>query len=535
MLKVVSVVDKVGTAIDRLAQGMKPYHTNIDYVVCDVHPKRPSEEQLKRFEQEVAEADIVDFQYWKSALMLIERYPDLAFKNRILAHYNPYSTHEDSWSNFERLIACNKNIQKDLKDFTGREIDYLPLTVDATFWTFKREWQPNKNVIMVANRIESKKGILPIAIACGDAGLRLKLVGSISDRNYFYDIMQTGAVDFYEQITDEELRDLYWQSTIHVCNSIDNFESGTLPVLEAMLCGVPVLTRNVGHVPDLESEDNLRVSNHDPEDNLAIQAELEQMLADPKQLQAQRERAWQTAKTRDHERRAYEYQKLYRSVLSDAAPVSVVVPIYDHPEVIRACLNAVANQDYPNLELIVCDDAQPTYRQDAEGHLFQDDNSVVVREFAATVSFPVRYINSALSRNYGLARARNQGIIASTGEIIVFCDQRQIMEPDCISELIKSLVPRTWVYGNKGRENPEFVENLSAIYRKEIIQAGMFSERITQYGGMTQEVRSRTRQQGIKHVYVGTAKATAMGKSGKTDQRRADIIKSKNTLFRMGL
>lgn len=524
MLKVLAVTDKQGSAIDRLAQGMAQYHTNLNYVVCDIHPKRPSDEQLARFERELADTDIVDFQYFKTALMLIERYPDLAFKHRILAHHNPYSIQGD-WSNFERIVANNKTIQRDLEQFTGREIDYIPNTVDANFWTFKREWEPNKNVIMVANRIESKKGILPVAVACGDLGLKLILVGSISDRNYFHEILQTGAVEYHEQISDEALRELYWSSTIHVCNSVDNFESGTLPMLEAMLCGVPVATRNIGQVPDIYSEGNLVVTNHDPENNLFIHQTLEKMLSDPKALREQREKAWQTAKTRNHERRAYEYQKLYRRVLSDATPVSVVVPIYDHPEVIRACLNAVANQDYPNIELIVCDD---NYYIKADGHYD------LVRDFASTVSFPVRYLATG-NHDYGLARARNQGIIEATGELIVFCDQRQIMEPNCISELVKNLVPRTWVYGNKGREHPEFVENLSAIFRREIIQAGMFSERITQYGGLTQEVRSRTRQQGIKHVYVETAKATAMGKSGKSDQRRLDIIKSKNTLFKMGL
>lgn len=526
MLKVVTVVDKMGTALDRLAQGVAPYHTNLNYVVCDVHPKRPDPAQLERFEREAQDADIIDFQYFRSALMLLDKYPWLYKKKLILTHNNPYSIYEKDWKQFDLIVANNKTMLNDLKVLTGREIDYIPLTVDADFWTFKREWQPNKNVIMVANRIEAKKGILPVAIACGDAGLRLKLVGAISDRNYFYEIMQTGAVDYYEQISDEQLRDLYWGSTIHVCNSIDNFESGTLPILEAMLTGVPVLTRKVGHVPDLANEANMVVSDHDPEDNLAIQALLESMLQNTKQLESQREAAWQTAKTRNHERRAYEYQKLYRRALSPAAPVSVVVPIYDKPDVIRACLMAVAAQDYPNLELIVCDDRFVP-------------NIGLVYEFASTVSFPVRYLNTseanALGEDYGLARARNQGIIEATGEIIVFCDQRQIMEPNCVSELVKQLVPRTWVYGNKGRERPEFVENLSAIYRSEIIQTGMFCERITQYGGMTQEVRSRTRMQGIKHVYVETAKATAMGKSAKTEQRRLDIIKSKNQLFKMGL
>lgn len=524
MLKVTCVVEKVGTALDRLAKGVIPYHDNIDYAVVDVHPKRPDPEQLQGFEDSARDADIVDFQYFRTAQMLLEKYPWLREKKLILTHNNPYSYKEDKWEWPNMNVGNNKEIVDGLKEQGSPNVEYVPIVVDANFWTFKREWAPNKTVIMVANRIESKKGILPVAIACADAGLKMILVGAISDRNYHHSIMQTGCVEFFEQISDEKLKELYHKSTIHVCNSVDNFESGTMPILEAMLCGVPVLTRNIGHVPDLYNEENMVIHEGSNEDTIAIRHAFQRMLLDPKKMDEMRNKAWQTAKTRNFERRAYEYQKLYRKVLSNAPSVSIVVPINDGPDVIRTCLNAIANQDYPNIELIVCDDG--------------DIDQGLVENFAATVSFPVRAIKTCANYpedDYGLARARNIGILEATGDIMVFCDQRQIMEPDCVSELVKHLVPRTWVYGNKGRKTPEFVENLSAIYRKEIIRAGMFCERITQYGGATQEVRSRTREQGIKHIYVESARAMAMGKSPKTDQRRLDIIKSKNQLFKIGL
>lgn len=541
MLKIVAVVDKENSALDRLAKGVIPYHDNLDYSVVDVHPKRPDPSQLNRFENLAAEADIIDFQYFKTAQSLLNLYPWLKDKKLILTHNNPYSYKDDKWEWADMNVGNNREIVDGLKEQGTQNVEYVPITVDANFWTYKREWQPNKTVIMVANRIESKKGILPVAIACADAGLRLVLVGAISDRNYFHSIIQTGCVEFHEQISDEKLRELYYQSTIHVCNSVDGFESGTMPILESMLCGVPVLTRRIGHVPDLYNEENMVIYEGNNEDTIAIRHELERMLLDPKKLEEMRGKAWNTAKTRNFERRAYEYQRLYRKVLSDKPSVSVIVPINDNPEVIRACLNAIANQDYPNLEIIICDDLGS---QDDPRHI----NCKLARNFAKTVSFPVRYIYTAGIEevdawdsefveiyDYGLARARNQGIIEATGDIVVFCDQRQIMAPNCVTELVNSLIPRTWVYGNKGRANPDFVENLSAIYRSEIITAGMFCERITQYGGMTQEVRSRTRKQGIKHVYVESAKATPMGKSSNRNTKKLDIIKSKNTLFKMGL
>lgn len=534
MLKVLSVVDKEGTALDRLAKGVAPYHTNIDYNVVDVHPKRPDESQLARFEQLAHEADIIDFLYFRTAVMLLERFPWLHEKKLMLSHFNPYSYKEDTWDWAQINVAGNREIEEGLKAQGSQNVTHVPITTDPLFWQYKRELKPNKNVIMVANRIESKKGILPVAIACADAGLHFILVGAVSDRNYLYDIMQTGVLEFHEQITDEELRDLYAKSTIHVCNSIDNFESGTMPILEAMQSGVPVLTRRIGHVPELDNGDNLTIYDGDPEDNLAIQEHLENMLADTKALEAQRDAAWNTARNYNFERRAFEYQKLYRQLMSDDTPVSVVVPIYDNPDTIRACLTAVANQDYSNIELIVCDDNG----SDPEG-----DNLRLISEFSKTVSFPVRYIEAlhqdsrglaSEHGDYGLARARNMGIIEATGEIIVFCDQRMIMEADCVSKLVENVVPRVWVYGNKNGKK-SFVENLSAISKEDIVRAGMFCERMDEWGGMSQEVRSRTRMQGIKHVFIEDARATAKGKSSNKHTKRDGVVRMKNRLAKIGL
>lgn len=525
MLKVVAVVDKEKTALDRLAQGVKPYHDNLDYTVCRVHPKRPDDEQLILFEHAARDADIIDFQYFRSALMLIERYPWLKEKKLILTHNNPYSIYEQKWEEFDAVVANNETMHKDLLEHCGRS-KHIPLAVDPLFWEYNREWKPNKTIMMVANRIESKKGILEVATAAGNLGLKFVLVGAISDRNYFNDILQTGHVEFHEQISDEQLRDLYHKATILVVNSIDNFESGTLPILEAMLCGVPVLTRRVGHVPDLDNGENLRILESQPEEVMPIMAAIEDMLADSKRLETQRGVAWNTAKNFNYERRAYLYQRLYREVLyPDYPPVSIVTPIFDKPETIRACLNAIANQTYPNIEVIIGDDSHP---------LHQDINQKIVQEYSATVDFPVRYMAIATHDGYGLARARNLGIIEATGDVIVFCDQRMIMQPNAVEEFVKAVEERIWVYGEKGTKR-DFVENFSAILRNDIIRMGMFSERMDRYGGLSQYARSMARLAGIKTLFVESAKATPMGKSSNKNTKRKDIVVIKNRLWKMGL
>lgn len=523
MFKVLAIVDKEGTALDRLAKGVEKYHDNLNYKVLSVHPKRPDPIQLLDFEREARDADVIDWQYFRSAELLREMYPWLKDKKQILTHNNPYSITEGDWNGYDMVVGNNDYIYEKLGGITNAPVEYIPLTVDTDLWLYNRDWQPNKNVIMVANRIESKKGILPVAIACADLNLHFILVGAISDPNYFQSIMATtGNVEFHEQISDLELRQLYHDSTIHVCNSVDNFESGTLPILEAMLCGTPVLTRNVGHVPELNNGENLTLLEGVPEDVMGITDKLSEMLADKKKLIEQREKAWQTAKSRSFERRAYMYQKLYRQVKSKAIPVSIVVPIFDKPEIISKCLNAIAEQTYGNIELLVCDD---------NGSLFKNYDRIA--DFAKYVSFPVKYMNTSLG-DYGLARARNEATIEATGDIVIYCDQRMIMHPTAVEEFVNNMKPRTWLYGNKGGKK-EFVENFSAVYRSDIINAGLFSERMIWYGGLSQETRGRIRNQGMKTEYLDSAKATPTGKSSNKNTKRQEIIRSKNRLWKMGL
>lgn len=528
--KVVTIVDKEKTAIWRLAKMLEPYHKNLNYVVIDCHPKRPSPEQLQRVEQECMTADVIDAQYFKTMDMLRGKYPWLKDIPTVLTHHNPYSIHERDWNDYQAVIANNKTIYKDLQKITTARTEMIHNAVDPYFWRFNEEYQFNKSVLMVANRIESKKGILPVALACKELGLRMDLVGSISSPEYFQEVIQTGVVHFSQEITDEQLRDLYYKAGVHVCNSVDNFESGTMPILESMFCGVPVITRRIGVVPDLKSS-TMVINEHQPEDvdHLAdlIQKTLYFPLEDKKvsnyktvesKLQDLRNEAWYEIKYMNPEIRAYKYQRLYRELLPQE-PVSVILPVADKPEVTRKNLIALDSQTYKNIEIIVIDD----------GSISQKDN---IDSFANTVSIPVRYIRLG-DDGYNLAKARNLAAIEATSEILVFVDQRIILEPDCIQQFVDNLQQNTWLYGDKGAKK-DFIENLSCIFRTDFMRCGMFNERIDSYGGMSQEIRWRCRQQGMNLQYLESAKATPHGKSSNRRQRKYEIMRMKNLCFKIG-
>lgn len=521
MLRVVSVSDKVGTAIDRLCRGVAKYHDNLEYIVCDVHPKRPDPEQLARFEQAIKSADIIDYQYFRTADMLRERYPALKDIPSILTHNNPYSINERDWNDYEIVVANNLTMQADLSRITNSRLEYIPLTSDTDFWTFNQKWEPENQVLMVANRIESKKGILPVAIACAELGIKFVLVGNISHANYFNDIQATGNIEFYENITDEQLRELYYKSKLHICNSQDNFESGTLPILEAMLCGTPVMTRRVGHVPDLYNSENMYLYEGDSENVPELISQIKLIFSD-NDITKVRDKAWNTVKTRSFERRAYGYQKLYRSLQSDKTPVSVIMPIYNRADVYTQAIEAVFDQDYPNIELIVCNDNPD-----------DKENNQHIAELQKLAKIPFKYINQP-SEGYGIAKQRNLGIIEATGDILIFCDERVVMNKKAVSEFVKGAQPRVWQYGTKGFKK-DFVENFSAVNRDDIVKIGGFNERIDLYGGQSQEVRSRAKYNGYQIQFNEKAKAELIGKSSNRWRKKDEIIKMKNKLWKIGL
>lgn len=527
MLKILAITDKADTAIDRLANGVAQYMNGYAYAVLPIHPKRPDQEDLHKFIALAQEADIIDYHYFRTAEMLRKTFPEVKAKPSILRHFNPYSIHDADWSEYDVIVACNKSIESDLRATYGDKVIMHPITRNPINWPYNNEWKPSNKILMVANRIEAKKGIKEVAQACANENLEFHVVGNISDHNYFNELMQIGNIVFSQNVTDDELAKLYQRSCLLVCNSVDNFESGTMPIQEAMFSGTPVLTRLVGHVPDIYNGENMIINPNASDDVRGLTELLHDTLADDvnsasvttTKLDTIREKAWQTIKTYTDQRRAWLYKKLYRQLQTDEQPVSVIVPTAGSEDVLRSCLNAIAQQTYKNIEIVVVDDGG-TARE-------------TVSSFSSMVNIPVQYHNSS-NGDYGLARARNIGIINATGEVIVFCDQRQVMDANAVGEFMKYIAPRKWLYGNKGVKK-EFVENFSCIYRNDIVRLGMFNERINLYGGQSQEVRARSRAQGITHEYIETAKATPAKKSSNKYTKRHEIIQMKDILYQLGL
>ena len=111
--------------------------------------------------------------------------------------------------------------------------------------------------------------------------------------------------------------------------------------------------------------------------------------------------------------------------LESAPPLCVVVASRDRPERVVACVSALLATSYPDLEVIVVDNA-PT--SDATARL-------VAQRFADRPE--VRYLREDRP---GTSRARNLGLRAATSEFVAFTDDDALVDPGWAAAIIRPLV-----------------------------------------------------------------------------------------------
>jgi GT2 family glycosyltransferase len=99
--------------------------------------------------------------------------------------------------------------------------------------------------------------------------------------------------------------------------------------------------------------------------------------------------------------------------------VSVIIPVYNRADEIHKCLDALANQTYPDelFEILVVDD-------------YSTDNlKSVVGKYKK-----VRYVLNDLE--FCLPAARNKGVQKAKGEVIIFLDDDSVVGPDYIQNTV---------------------------------------------------------------------------------------------------
>jgi glycosyltransferase involved in cell wall biosynthesis len=519
-MNILIITDKNLTAIDRLAQSIYKWNKHFNIKILPVHPKRPDLDTLVEAQKLLEWCDLLDIHYWKSGEVLKQTFPvEFEHKPKILCHFNPYDVDKQRWlDTYNAVVVGNESIRN-----TIPYAYLIPYCIDLDFWGYKQDIPDTKVINMCVGRIEGKKGVKEVAQACNELGYKFVLAGRVSDDNYMREVFNAGGknFEFRENVTDPELREIYYNSSLHVCNSVDGFESGTLPMLDNMACGVPVLTRNIGHVPDIYNGKNMVVRDGKVEDIDDLKNNIKAIIGNPQWRENLRLGAWDTIKNRQEEKMARMFSMLYYKILYGERPlVSVIVPTYDRHENLVDCLAKISVQTYRYIEIIVVD----------SGNIPCD---AITRKFLNEVKVPIKYIRFDNKGEYTLPKARNMGVIEAEGEVLVFCDDRIGMEKDAVKIFVENIKNGVWLWGEKDNTKKSFVENFSCCMRRDIIAHGMFNERIDCYGGATQDIRERFEKMGGMSLLPIEAKAVSIVKSKAKWKKKKDISRAKLILYKL--
>lgn len=97
--------------------------------------------------------------------------------------------------------------------------------------------------------------------------------------------------------------------------------------------------------------------------------------------------------------------------------ISLIIPVYNVRAYLRKCLDSVAKQDYPALEVILVNDGST------------DDSLAILEEY--TAKYP--HFHCYTIQNSGLGGARNHGLTKATGEYILFLDSDDYIAENCVN------------------------------------------------------------------------------------------------------
>jgi GT2 family glycosyltransferase len=225
--------------------------------------------------------------------------------------------------------------------------------------------------------------------------------------------------------------------------------------------------------------------------------------------------------------------------------ISVVIPTYNRLETLRNVVPTLLAQDLPEAyELLVCDSRS-------------SDGTAEYMASACAAHPRVRYLPGDYS---GRAAARNAGIRAARGEIVLFNDSDILASPDLLRIHLERHRRSTGIavvglevqakdladYAYKrdhpqarGRLHPPWRRKLSWLYfltgnasvrRDDLLRAGMFDESFTGYGHEDLELGYRLQKLlGLKIVYEPRAVNYHCQDVGHEDRKRKMRLAGRST------
>jgi len=535
-MKILIVQDSPVWAIGQLSQVIKEKNDHLNIEIISIPPKElrnDPEGNMQRFEEFVQrfDPDVIHFQYWDTANTL-SKSKVCEGRKLMLTHHNQKNLLSHDWHNFDMLIVHTKKAKKTLVDAGYWNVEVIQHGIDIEKFQYNENYESDNRIIGYVGRIVPWKGLYDILKAAQALETEVLMMGRIDKPDYWQKCQEfEEQMDINFNTPDDLQTEMYHRMGVYVGNSCDNIEEGTLGFLEAMSCGIPVVTTPSGEAADL-IEDGVNGILVEYENYESLKAGLERFFSlSAEEKNAMRDKAWHTVRNLNREVMARKYEKIYYALAYKNDLVSVIIPTCKRADTITKVLDAYKLQTYQPIELVVVIDEKVD-----TGNIEEQDTAIALGCWKAdNPEIPLK-IRATEYDGYGLAMARNIGIFEATGNYIIFNDDRFVPERDVVDVFVGKIKPikePVAVWGDKGAGKRDFIENFFIIRKKDIANAGMFNERINEYGGQSQEVRERFINLGYRLIYEPAAKAIASFGTHSRSKKRYQLLRMKTRLWKL--
>jgi glycosyltransferase involved in cell wall biosynthesis len=533
--KILQIIDVHGWAIDRLASAIVRHNPQFEWRQIYLHPRDldANKIDLAQTAEAIAWCDAIDIQYWRLFPLLKDKIPQMLEKPIMLTHHNEENLLHCDWTGVKTIVAKTRHSENKLHEAGYKNVIFIPNSYDPEMFKWNPDWPPQEKSVGYVGRVVDWKGLKGVARAAKELGVPLRVMGKGNDQEYYNSIPEADRdnIDWsFFEMPDDGIWEFYRNISVYVCNADPFHEVGPLPLIEAMGSGVPCVSTPCGIAKDIgKPRENMMIVPFG--DYECLRDSIREILESPALGNGLRQKGWNTIRAFTDASMARSYAEAFYQLLAEdekAKLVSVIIPAtYERFAQVQEILKSLEEQEYKNIEAIICWD---------EEHANQGEISLTAR-------FPFREVITGV-KGYNLAMARNLGVIEACGEYLLLCDSRFKPELGSITAFVKRFDDfkeddKVWFFGNKmvkgiPADKGTFIENWSMIRRQNLINAGMFNERISEYGGMSQELRSRFLSQGFELVYCPEIYAEEiLSSSSRSEERRMSMIRMKELLRKL--
>lgn len=158
--------------------------------------------------------------------------------------------------------------------------------------------------------------------------------------------------------------------------------------------------------------------------------------------------------------------------------LSIIIPVYNLQDHIEKTLNSIFSQCDEDVEIIIVDDGSV------------DDSCLIIESII--LSYKKSHVNLIKKANGGVSSARNEGIIASRGQYILFFDGDDLFADDAITKILKKISLYSydvifWQYddidtkGNVVRKYENYYNEPSRLYSRNELLHHILSKKRKQW------------------------------------------------------